>query len=221
MLAGITPWSWAISIANNRYLEEQKMKKGLIFTLVFLMTPAVVSAETVGITKDVFSITVQTPEGRVEVKRNQDVENTIKPAFARTSRKCPPFCIQPHQVAPGVQTIGELEMINFMAEKKGIVIDARTISWHARGTIPGSKSIPFTEIASRLNELGCKKDGEKWDCSEAKDVSLFCNGPWCGQSPTAIRSMIGEGYPVSKIRYYRNGMQGWESVGLTVVEGSL
>jgi rhodanese-related sulfurtransferase len=221
MLAGITPWSWAISIANNRYLEEQKMKKGLIFTLVFLMTPAVVSAETVGITKDVFSITVQTPEGRVEVKRNQDVENTIKPAFARTSRKCPPFCIQPHQVAPGVQTIGELEMINFMAEKKGIVIDARTISWHARGTIPGSKSIPFTEIARRLNELGCKKDGEKWDCSEAKDVSLFCNGPWCGQSPTAIRSMIGEGYPVSKIRYYRNGMQGWESVGLTVVEGSL
>jgi rhodanese-related sulfurtransferase len=221
MLAGITPWSWAISIANNRYLEEQKMKKGLIFTLVFLMTPAVVSAETVGITKDVFSITVLTPEGRVEVKRNQDVENTIKPAFARTSRKCPPFCIQPHQVAPGVQTIGELEMINFMAEKKGIVIDARTISWHARGTIPGSKSIPFTEIARRLNELGCKKDGEKWDCSEAKDVSLFCNGPWCGQSPTAIRSMIGEGYPVSKIRYYRNGMQGWESVGLTVVEGSL
>lgn len=147
--------------------------------------------------------------------------NTIKPAFAKTSRKCPPFCIQPHQVAPGVETIGELELINFIAEKRGIVIDARTISWHARGTIPGSKSIPFTEIASRLNELGCRMDGEKWDCSEAREVCLFCNGPWCGQSPTAIRAMLREGYPASKIRYYRNGMQGWESVGLTVVEGYL
>jgi hypothetical protein len=33
--------------------------------------------------------------------------------------------------------------------------------------------------------------------------------------------MLREGYPASKINYYRGGMQGWESVGLTVVEGSM
>ena len=122
---------------------------------------------------------------------------------------------------PGVQTIGELELLKFMAEKRGIVIDARTIEWHIRGTIPGSKNIPFTEIAIRLDELGCIRAGDKWDCAKAQEVCLFCNGLWCGQSPTAIRSMLIEGYPADRIRYYRNGMQGWESLGLTVVEGSM
>ncbi|MDP7547028.1 MAG: rhodanese-like domain-containing protein, partial [Alphaproteobacteria bacterium] len=92
---------------------------------------------------------------------------------------------------------------------------------HVRGTIPGAKSIPFTQVAGRLNELGCAKSGGKWNCANAKDVLLFCNGLWCGQSPTAIRAMLREGYPANKIRYYRGGMQGWESVGLTVVEGSM
>ena len=197
------------------------MKKFLILALALLIVPTVVSAGNVGITKDMMSITVQTKDGQVEIMRNQDIENTINPAFSKTSRKCPPFCIQPHQVAPGVQTIGALELIKFIAEKKGIVVDARTIEWHIRGTIPGSKNIPFTEISSRLDELGCTMNGEKWDCAGAKEVCLFCNGLWCGQSPTAIRAMLREGYPANRIRYYRNGMQGWESVGLTVVAGSL
>jgi len=141
--------------------------------------------------------------------------------YAKTSRKCPPFCVQPHQVAPGVETVGELEVIQFMTEKNSLVIDARTVEWHVRGTIPGSKNIPFTQISSRLGELGCTKSGSKWNCANAKDVLLFCNGLWCGQSPTAIRAMLRDGYPANKIRYYRNGMQGWESIGLTVVQGSM
>ncbi len=112
-----------------------------------------------------------------------------------------------------------MEVIKFM-EKGGLIIDARTIEWHVKGTIPGSKSIPYTQIASRLNEIGCKK-GAKWNCSNAKTVLLFCNGLWCGQSPTAIRAMLREGYPASKILYFRNGMQGWQSLGLTVVEGEM
>ena len=189
--------------------------------LVLAIVPQLATAGSVKISKDIMSITVQTPNGPVEVMRNQDTDNTINPAFAKTSRECPPFCIQPHEVAPGVQTIGELELIEFMAQETGIVVDARTIDWHIRGTIPGSKNIPFTEIASRLDELGCTKNAGKWDCTNAEEVCLFCNGLWCGQSPTAIRSMLKEGYPASKIRYFRNGMQGWESVGLTVVEGTL
>ncbi len=197
------------------------MKIILVLALALLMVPAVASAGNVGITKDIMSITVPTADGQVEIKRNQDNKNTINPAFAKTSRKCPPFCVQPQQVAPGVETVGELEVIQFMAEKKGLVIDARTVEWHVRGTIPGSKNIPFTQVGGRLNELGCAKSGKKWNCTNAKNVLLFCNGLWCGQSPTAIRAMLREGYPANKIHYYRNGMQGWESLGLTVVEGSM
>ena len=196
------------------------MKKLLITALMAVfMAPMAVQAGNVGITKDIMSITVQTKNGPVKIIRNQDNNAVIAPGFAKTSRKCPPFCVQPQKVAPGVETVGELEVVKYM-EKGGLIIDARTVEWHVKGTIPGSKSIPYTQVASRLGELGCKK-GAKWDCSNAKTVMLFCNGLWCGQSPTAIRAMLREGYPASKILYYRNGMQGWQSLGLTVVEGEM
>ena len=195
------------------------MKKLMALALAFCLAPMMAQAGNVKITQDIMSVTANTADGKIEIIRNQDGNATINPAFAKTSRKCPPFCIQPMEVAPGVKTVGELEVVKFV-EKGGLLIDARTTEWHVRGTIPSSVNIPFTQVASRLNELGCTK-GSKWDCSNAKEVMLFCNGLWCGQSPTAIKAMLREGYPASKILYYRNGMQGWESVGLTVVEGSL
>ena len=133
------------------------MKKFLItaFVAVFL-APLAAQAGNVGITKDIMSITVQTKNGPVKIIRNQDNSAVIAPGFAKTSRKCPPFCVQPQKVAPGVETVGELEVIKYM-EKGGLIIDARTVEWHVKGTIPGSKSIPYTQVASRLGELGCKK----------------------------------------------------------------
>jgi len=196
------------------------MKKLIAIVLAMALAPIAASAGNVGITKDMMSISVKTRDGKVEIIRNQDNKAVISPGFAKTSRKCPPFCIQPQVVAPGVATVGELEVINFM-KNGGMIIDARTVEWHVKGTIPGSKNIPFTQVASRLNELGCKKSGSQWDCGGAKKVLLFCNGLWCGQSPTAIRAMLREGYPANQILYYRNGMQGWQSVGLTVVDGDM
>ena len=197
------------------------MRTLLALALAFSLGTISSAFAEVRITKEILSISVATEDGNVEIKRNQDTKNVINQSFSKTSRKCPPFCIQPQIVAPGVQTVGELEVINFLKAGNGILIDARTVEWHVRGTIPSSKNIPFTEVAGRLDELGCAKSYGKWDCADAKSVMLFCNGLWCGQSPTAIRAMLREGYPADKISYYRNGMQGWESVGLTVVEGSI
>jgi rhodanese-related sulfurtransferase len=55
-----------------------------------------------------------------------------------------------------------------------------------------------------------------WDFSNARDILLFCNGPWCDQSPRAIRALVKLGYPVNKMYYYRGGMQDWLLLGLTV-----
>jgi len=70
-----------------------------------------------------------------------------------------------------------------------------------------------------LGQLGCEPDFEGWDCAGAKQVALFCNGIWCGQSPTAIRNMVEAGFPADKISYYRGGMQVWRLLGLTVTGG--
>ena len=195
------------------------MKKVFILAACLSFMPMLAIAGNVGITKDIKSVTVKYKGSNFDIVRDQNNKATINPAFAKTSRKCPPFCIQPMQVAPGVTTVGELELLDFLS-KGGIVIDNRTVEWHVKGTIPGAIHIPHTQIASRLNELGCKK-GAKWDCGGAKKVLLFCNGMWCGQSPTGIRAMLREGYPADKIMYYRDGMQGWSTLGLSTVEGSL
>lgn len=188
----------------------------------------------------------------VEIRRIQDQDHLLTGGFSKTSRKCPPFCIQPAQVAPGVTTVGELEVLRFIEKKtnkgKGVLIDARTSSWYKRGTIPGSVNIPFTSFgddqddalkAAALAKLGVTRKtsssffedawsglqglmgngggSSEWDFSKAKELTLWCNGMWCGQSPHAIHALLDLGYPAEKIHYYRGGMQDWKILGLTVI----
>jgi hypothetical protein len=82
-------------------------------------------------------------EGRsVKVQRVQDADYELKGYFAKTVRKCPPFCIQPATPDPSVGAIGEVELFEFMETKlrdgTGVLIDARTDYWFRKGTIPGS-----------------------------------------------------------------------------------
>ncbi len=163
------------------------------------------------------------------IERDQNTRATIDPAYARTSRPCPPFCIQPMRTARGVETIGELELLDYlqrMAKGENIlVVDSRTADWANRGTIPGAVNIPWTQLsegrgASPLDisdllveRFGALEQEEGWDFSKAKTLVLFCNGMWCGQSPANIRSLLKLGYPAAKIKWYRDGMQGWKILG--------
>lgn len=191
----------------------------------------------------------------VRVERNQDQEHLVDEIWSKTSRKCPPFCIQPNSPADGVANVGEYEVFEFMVNKvnkgTGVIVDARLPSWHKKGTIPGSVNIPFTvfeqkpdseELSEALKSFGAVRrkfegelqrtteavlstiglfDDEKmtdyWDFTNVKDVLLWCNGPWCGQSPRAIHGLMALGFPAEKLFYYRGGMQTWEILGLTVV----
>jgi rhodanese-related sulfurtransferase len=187
--------------------------------LSFIAAPAHAENKPVNIAKDTPSVAVETANGPVEIKRNQDNAAVITGDFAKTSRACPPFCIQPMTPAEGVTTIGELELLDMLQDPEAIVIDSRTADWYAKGTIPGAVHLSYEIIAERLDQLGCEADFDGWDCENAKRVALFCNGLWCGQSPTAIRAMVAAGFPAEKIHYYRGGMQNWQGLGLTVVAG--
>jgi rhodanese-related sulfurtransferase len=205
----------------------------------------------VKITKDISYSTVKHDNKRIKISRIQDTSHVIDGSFAKTSRPCPPFCINPISLGDEITTVAELEVIKFMESSLsrgfGVLIDARTPSWYKKGTIPGSVNIPFTvfekdssdiELAEVLESFGAVErddvnpvlrmieftgllDGgqktEHWDFSNAKDLLLWCNGPWCGQSPRAIRGLLEAGYPAEKLYYYRGGMQLWQSLGLTTV----
>lgn len=190
--------------------------RAIVYLAALLAGGAVSAQEPVNIRPDVPAVPVETTEGTAEISRIQDNTHELTGEWARTSRPCPPFCIQPMIAAPGVATIGELELLDMLADPQALVIDSRTREWFAGGSIPGAVNIPYLEAPDRLDELGCEIDFEGFDCAQARPVVLFCNGLWCGQSPSAIRRMIAAGYPAERIFYYRGGMQSWRMLGLSV-----
>jgi rhodanese-related sulfurtransferase len=211
-----------------------RLVKSLI-VIVALLTTAVAAALDVNITSDLESLEVIHNGKKVLIERVQDSENTVNPVYARTSRRCPPFCIQPATIADGVDTVAELEILDYLGkistgDDSLLVIDSRTPDWLKNGTIPGSVNIPWTqlnpqsgadpfEIADILeNKFGARSQEGLWDFSSAKTLILFCNGIWCGQSPSNIRTLLRFGYPPGKLKWYRGGMQNWENLGLSTVK---
>ena len=192
-------------------------------------------AAVVNITPTLESVTVIHGDKNVRIMRNQNQKNTVNPAFAKTPRKCPPFCIQPSVLAPGVETIAELEVLNYLkliseGDESILVIDSRTADWVAKGTIPGAINIPWKSLNPEQGadsiSIGEILEGQLnatnleglWDYSQAKTLIMFCNGMWCGQTPNNIKNLLKFGYPAHKLKWYRGGMQNWENLGLSTAK---
>jgi len=186
----------------------------------------------VKITRAIPYVDIKDENGKtVRIQRNQNTDNRINDAFSKTSRKCPPFCIQPMSLAPRVETIGERQMLDYLKRKGDgddsiVVIDSRGADWVKRGSIPGAINLHWKkltlkhgseeEIAEMFEDIfGVQRTAEFWNFAGAKTLVLFCNGVWCGQSPTNIKSLLRLGYPPQRLKWYRGGMQNWEILGLT------
>lgn len=143
----------------------------LALTLTLSAWPAL--ALEVKLTPDKDYIEVVDSGRLIKIQRIQDEAHSLTGDFAKTSRKCPPSCIQPLTPAPGVTPVGEVEVFAFMEtqllDETGILIDARTPSWYRRSTIPGSINIPYTvfeqdqgapELVSVVERLGGRRRGD-------------------------------------------------------------
>ena len=205
-------------------------------TATMLAAPVAAQEVSVNIMPGVAAVEVMHKGEKVAIQRNQDEKNTVNPAFAKTSRKCPPFCIQPTSLGPGVETIGEDEVLRYAkamsdGDETIVLVDSRTPDWVERGTIPSARNIPWTALnpakgadpisISEImeNVFSVASNEELMDFSNCKTAVMFCNGMWCGQSPNNIKNLLKFGYPAHKIKWYRGGMQDWEILGLTTVPG--
>jgi rhodanese-related sulfurtransferase len=199
------------------------------------------SHEAVNITPSLSEVDVLFEGKPYAIKRMHTDDDRIPGPYSTTVRPCPPFCIQPMHIAVGVETIGELEVLGYLkriaqGDHSVLVVDSRTRDWVMRGTIPGSVNIPWNTInldfaegfdlsaaAEQIDNIfearfGAKKTKSGWDYSNAKTLVLFCNGAWCPQSPTNIKTLLARGYPADKLKWYRGGMQDWIGLGLSTAK---
>jgi rhodanese-related sulfurtransferase len=113
--------------------------------------------------------------------------------------------LQPIEAAPGVRTIGELELIDHIA--RGLpLVDTRQPDFHDAPTIPVARRIPHDEILNHVHELDPKAP-----------TVFFCNGPQCTATPSAIRTLVAAGYAAGAILYYRAGIHDWITLGYPTV----
>lgn len=201
-----------------------------------LVTVAMVGqaqAQSVQITDGVAEVAIDLDGLAITIARNQDEAARISGEFAKTSRACPPSCIQPQVPVSDVDTLGELEVIAFLQDRvakgEGVLIDARLPEWFAAGSIPGAINVPFATLSADnpyrndiLIALGAVPlGGDAFDFATALDLTLFCNGIWSDQAMRALRALRGAGYPAEKLHYYRGGMQDWQILGLTIAQADL
>jgi len=211
-----------------------------ICILALMACPAASAATTaegptnVKITNNIPYLDLKHTNGKtIRLERVQDPTNVIDTEFGRTSRPCPPFCILPISLGPRIETVGELEVIDALRKisagnKTMMVIDARTPNWLEEGAIPGAVSMPWkkfhldhTSEGALMEvmefELGVVHMNQLLNFENAKTLIIYCNGNWCGQSATVIRSLRTWGYPEHKLKWYRGGIQAWKMLGLTLV----
>jgi rhodanese-related sulfurtransferase len=109
--------------------------------------------------------------------------------------------VQPIEIAPGVRTIGELELVRHL--EHGLpVVDTRRPDFDREPTIPGARRIAHEQILDHLGEL-----------DPGTPTVFFCNGPQCTATPDAIRRLLGAGHPAAAILYYRGGIHDWVTLG--------
>ncbi|APZ52373.1 rhodanese-like domain-containing protein [Salipiger abyssi] len=185
------------------------MLQGVCLTgLAACLAAGVASADQSRITPDMAGFAVSLNGETLTVTREGDA--------------CPPACVQPMRAAPGIATIGELELLAFLehsaAAGTGLLIDARLPEGFASATLPGAVNVPAATLAADnpyRSDLLAALGVQGGDFSAAFDLVIFAAGPAAPEAPEALRSLRDAGYPAEKLSYYRGGVQGWTALGLS------
>ena len=210
-----------------------------IFFMVFLMSNSYAS-KLVGISQDIAQLTIKYKGETIVINRIQSNSNKLAGPYTKTSRPCPPYCIQPISAGNGVETIGEIELLNIykndVEDDTALIIDVRGPEWYLIGSLPAAISAPYDKVLKAINEgeysdleslIKSNKTTKKFISSIQRSGSftqifgqntlvIMCNGKWSSQSLQVIDALIKNGYPSEKIKWYRGGVQSWVSLGFSL-----
>lgn len=97
------------------------------------------------------------------------------------------------------------ELLKRMEQGEVLVLDVRPALEYQAAHIPGSISIPITELEGRLAEL-----------PKEKEIVAYCRGPYCLYAPEAVELLAKAGH---KARRLTTGLPDWRAEGLAVTTG--
>lgn len=166
---------------------------------------------------------------RVKIARDNPRMVQTAARFAAAGDGCGAPCIAPMQVAEGVATLGETEVLAFLvgevAANEGLMVDARAPQDRATGYIPGSVSLPHSTVAEGngfrddiLRALGARELDGIFNFADARQLLVYDTGPSTDDAGALVRNLLAAGYPAAKIKYYRGGMQVWSVLGFSIEE---
>lgn len=172
--------------------------------------------QTIPITEAMPSLTLTYQDQTIDVQRTPHT----------TEQSCPPYCIQPLRIDK-VQTVGELEVLNFIAslsqQKGALLVDARIPTLYKYATLPTATNIPYTLIQTKsphreavLKLLGATQKKGKWRFDHVRELLLFDTALWDFQAVSLIKDLIKLGYPQDHLLYYRGGIRSWKEAGLSL-----
>lgn len=197
-----------------------------IFASLFAVFAAPVAADLLPVTQDaVFSVNGE----QMVISRSSTIDPNRVATLGRTASDCAAPCIAPMIAAPGVQTLGELEVIAYLSGDveagSGLLIDARLPADRALGFIPASVNIPTLTLNPTnpyrddiLVALGAQTYEGVMSFDNAMTLVVFGAGPASMEASELVTSLISAGYPPERIGYYRGGMQVWAALGLSTLE---
>lgn len=83
-----------------------------------------------------------------------------------------------------------------------ILLDARPAEEYEAGHLPGARSIPWTDIEERLDEL-----------QSDTAIVAYCRGPYCVYADTALGVLAEQGWDVGRLE---EGVAEWQQAGYTL-----
>lgn len=168
---------------------------------------------------------------RILISRDNPQAASVSHQFIDQSNSCGPACVAPMQVAPGVATLGELEVLSFLTNKvagnMGLMVDARLPEDRAVGYIPGTVSLPHSTVAANnsfkgeiLRALGAREFDGLYNFADARELLIYDGGPSSDDAGRLVQNLLAAGYPAEKLSYYRGGMQVWSVLGFSMDSGA-
>lgn len=101
-----------------------------------------------------------------------------------------------------MEPVGDEELVKRVRAGDVTVLDVRPTEEYRAGHIPGARSIPITELKSRLSEL-----------PKRRDVVAYCRGPYCVMAIDAVALLRKKGFTAERMEL---GVAEWRARGFRI-----